>query len=61
MADLEVEGAAPASGAPDSVAYHLLPALLLNELKRQHALIEGQQRLIAALAARLEGLEAASP
>ncbi len=55
-------------GQPAGVRYHILPALLLNELQRQQRLIEAQQReldalrsqaqLIDELAARLSRLEA---
>jgi hypothetical protein len=40
-----------ADGKPYSVKYHVLPALLLNEIQKQ-------ERVIAALSARLEALEA---
>jgi hypothetical protein len=34
------------SGRPESVAYHLLPTMLLNELKKEHAaLVEAQARI----------------
>ena len=34
-------------GQPQTVRYHLLAPMLLNELQKQHALTEAQQRLIA--------------
>jgi hypothetical protein len=43
-----------ADGKPYSVKYHVLPALLLNEIQKQ-------ERVIATLSARLEALEATSP
>lgn len=35
------------SGQPESVAYHLLPVLLLNELKREHQLVLQQGNQLA--------------
>jgi endosialidase-like protein len=40
-------------GEPSTVAYHLLPAMLLNEWQRQAAELAGQQAQIAAQAAQL--------
>lgn len=61
-----------ATGAPQTVRYHLLPAMLLNELQRQHRQLDtqasrlaeqderlrDQARLIDELTARLSRLEA---
>jgi len=60
--------ASDADGKPDSVKYHVLPALLLNELQKQRAVaqehqrsmehvIEAQQEEIAALTKRLSRVE----
>lgn len=38
-----------ATGQPETVAYHELPAMLLNELQKQHAQIESQKAQIAEL------------
>ncbi len=46
------------SGDPETVRYHFLPALLLNELQKQQRIIEEQKETIAALEARLTRLEA---
>ncbi len=35
-------------GQPESVAYHLLPTLLLNELQKQHQVISAQAQQLAA-------------
>jgi len=55
-------------GKPETVRYHLVNALLLNEVQSQHrrtqeqeALISGQQRRIEALEARLVELEGSDP
>jgi len=45
-------------GKPYSVKYHELPALLLNELQEQERTIAEQRAVIAALAERVERLEA---
>ena len=45
-------------GQPSGVRYHVLPAMLLNELQRQQRAIEAQTRLIDELTARLSRLEA---
>jgi hypothetical protein len=47
-------------GAPRSVRYHLVNAMLLNEVQRQRAVIAGQESRIRGLEARLARLEAAS-
>ena len=39
-------------GQPETVAYHLLPVLLLNEIQRAHAVIDAQAGRIAALEAQ---------
>ncbi len=44
-------------GQPSGVRYHALPAMLLNELQRQHRVIEAQTRLLEELIARLSRLE----
>jgi hypothetical protein len=46
-----------AAGAIETVQYHVLPALLLNELQRQQRTIEAQAARLAELADRLERLE----
>jgi hypothetical protein len=43
---------------PAGVRYHVLPAMLLNELQRQQRQLEAQERLINDLTARLSRLEA---
>lgn len=50
-----------ATGRPETVAYHELPTMLLNELQKQHAIIQAQEAQIEALMARLEALEAHHP
>jgi Chaperone of endosialidase len=45
-------------GQPSGVRYHVLPAMLLNELQRQQRVIEAQTRLLDELTARLSRLEA---
>jgi len=47
-----------ADGQIQTVAYHKLPALLLNELQKQQRTVEAQAAAIAALTARLSALEA---
>ena len=62
----EVEQVAPELVAPDlegkpySVKYHELPALLVNEVQKQERVIQEEEQVIAALAARLETDEAES-
>lgn len=46
-----------ATGRVESVAYPELPALLLNELQKQHAAIRAQQAEIAARDARVSEFE----
>jgi hypothetical protein len=46
-------------GDPDAVRYHLVNALLLNEVQRQRRLLDEQARTIDSLAERLAGLERA--
>jgi hypothetical protein len=59
VAEVAPELVAPdAEGRPYSVKYHELPALLLNELQEQERVIAEQRGVIAALAARVERLEA---
>ncbi len=45
-------------GQPQSVQYHVLPALLLNELQRQHARVQQQEAELAVLRTQRERLEA---
>jgi len=45
-------------GQPAGVRYHVLPAMLLNELQRQQRQLDTQERLIDELTARLSRLEA---
>jgi hypothetical protein len=45
-------------GQPETVKYHLLPALLLNEVQQQQKTIQSQAELISALERRLSSLEA---
>ena len=45
-------------GQPETIKYHLLPALLVNEYQRQQKTIEAQTKLIAAQEHRLLRLEA---
>jgi hypothetical protein len=47
------------NGQIESVQYHELPALLLNELQKEHRVIGEQAEQIRALTKRLEVLEAA--
>jgi ABC-type Fe2+-enterobactin transport system substrate-binding protein len=48
-----------ATGRPETVAYHELPAMLLNELQKQRATIQTQHTEIEALEAQLaERIEA---
>jgi hypothetical protein len=63
MPELVVYGA---DGQPQTVQYHVLPALLLNELQHQEAKLQLQQRevaelrqLVAAQAAEVAELKAA--
>ncbi|HUO87073.1 MAG TPA: tail fiber domain-containing protein [Thermoanaerobaculia bacterium] len=52
-------------GRPETVKYHLLAALLLNELQREHDRIDDQERdhlaELAALRERVAALEASEP
>jgi hypothetical protein len=48
-----------ANGQIESVQYHQLPALLLNELQKEHRTIAEQAEEIRALTKRIETLEAA--
>jgi hypothetical protein len=47
-----------ATGQPETVAYHELPAMLLNELQKQQATIQAQNAKIETLVARLAAIEA---
>jgi Chaperone of endosialidase len=44
-------------GQPDSVAYHLLPTLLLNELQKEHQLVLAQARELTAVKSRLDEID----
>ena len=33
-------------GQPETVAYHLLPAMLLNELQKEHGQLTAQEKVI---------------
>jgi hypothetical protein len=59
VAEVAPELVAPdADGRPYSVKYHVLPALLVNELQQQERTIESQREAISALTRRLAHLEA---
>ena len=45
-------------GRPDSVRYHLVNALLLNEVQKQHRTAEKQEKTIEHQKAEIEGLKA---
>lgn len=47
-----------ADGKPQTVSYHKLNGMLLNELQKQHAQLTEQERHIAELTARLARVEA---
>jgi hypothetical protein len=47
------------AGEVETVLYHEMPAMLLNELQKQQSRIEWQEGMIVALQARLAALEAA--
>ena len=65
VAEVAPELVAPdGAGKPYSVKYHVLPALLLNEIQKEHRAnadqqrtIEAQRELIASLSSRLAALE----
>ncbi len=46
-------------GQPETVQYHVLPVLLLNEMKKQQAIIEGQDVVINNLTITVETMKAA--
>jgi hypothetical protein len=46
-----------ANGQPDTVAYHLLPAMLLNELQKEHGQIVAQGKLIRDQTEQIAQLE----
>ncbi len=48
-------------GSPKSVRYNLLSTLLLNELQKQHALLDEQAAELESLRRRLARLEGAAP
>jgi hypothetical protein len=48
-------------GRPETVKYHLLSALLLNELQEENEALRAQSRELAALGDRLSALERSSP
>ena len=58
MPDLVVRDA---TGQVETVAYHELPAMLLNELQKQQAKIAAQQVVIEVLTSRLAALEQRLP
>jgi len=45
-------------GQPQTVLYHVLPTLLLNELQKEHQKIEDQEKQLKAQEERLRKLEA---
>jgi hypothetical protein len=45
-------------GQPETVAYHLLPAMLLNELQKEHGQIKTDEKVIHDQAAQIAKLEA---
>jgi hypothetical protein len=45
-------------GQPQTVLYHILPAMLLNELQKEHQKIEDQEKQLKAQEERLRKLEA---
>lgn len=45
-------------GKPQTVSYHKLNSMLLNELQKQHTQLAQQEQLIAELTARLDRVEA---
>lgn len=47
-----------ADGKPQTVSYHKLNSMLLNELQKQHTQLAQQEQLIAELTARLARVEA---
>src|SRR5215831_4169674 len=44
-------------GQPESVLYHVLPAMLLNELQKEHQKIEDQEKLIQSQQEQLKAQE----
>jgi hypothetical protein len=56
--ELAVRGA---DGQVETVHYHKLPALLLNELQKQQRTIDAQAAALAALEARLAAIETSAP
>jgi hypothetical protein len=44
-------------GEPETVSYHLLATLLLNELQKEHRELQEEHRLLAAQATRITALE----
>jgi type II secretory pathway component PulJ len=54
----ELVASDPQTGEPQAVLYHVLPALLLNELQRQQRQLETQATRIEARAAELAALRA---
>jgi uncharacterized protein YlxW (UPF0749 family) len=44
-------------GEPETVSYHLLATLLLNELQKEHRELQEEHRLLAAQATRIAALE----
>jgi hypothetical protein len=44
-------------GQPETLRYHVLPAMLLNEFQKQHRMIQEQRQQLDSLAARVQMLE----
>ena len=40
-------------GQPETVAYHVLPAMLLNELQKEHGQLTAQEKVIREQAAQI--------
>ena len=45
-------------GRPETVRYHLVNALVLNEVQKQHRTAQAQEKLIGQQKAEIEGLKA---
>jgi Chaperone of endosialidase len=60
----EVAGVLPelvvynSDGQPESVAYHLLPTLLLSELQKEHRIVLAQEQQLQAVKAKLTEVDA---
>jgi len=44
-------------GQPETVLYHILPAMLLNEVQKQQRLVEEQKKTIARQESKIQDLE----